>query len=214
MPVACAKTGVKHLHKLAEQLFDVGVYFEANGHGTVIVKDAVKAQVRSRADAGHPGARTLMHLIDLINETVGDALSIFLLVEVLRSSAFFTLGCIVRSALRFTLPCAQVILMIRGWSTVEWDGCYSDLPNKMMKVSVRDRHAISTTDAERRCVSPVGMQDAIDAAVGKYGRGRSFVRPSGTEDVVRVYAEAGTRDAAEELAAEVASLVRSMAGGL
>ena len=34
VPVACACTGVKHLHRKALE-FDVGVYFEANGHGTV-----------------------------------------------------------------------------------------------------------------------------------------------------------------------------------
>ena len=34
IPVACAKTGVKHLHHKALE-FDIGVYFEANGHGTV-----------------------------------------------------------------------------------------------------------------------------------------------------------------------------------
>lgn len=28
-------TGVKHLHHAAEE-FDIGVYFEANGHGTVL----------------------------------------------------------------------------------------------------------------------------------------------------------------------------------
>ena len=32
--VACTKTGVKHLHHKALE-FDIGVYFEANGHGTV-----------------------------------------------------------------------------------------------------------------------------------------------------------------------------------
>ena len=36
VPVACTPTGVKHLH--AEALkHSVGVYFEANGHGTVKV---------------------------------------------------------------------------------------------------------------------------------------------------------------------------------
>lgn len=34
IPVACAKTGVKNLHHRAKE-FDIGVYFEANGHGTV-----------------------------------------------------------------------------------------------------------------------------------------------------------------------------------
>ena len=33
--VVLTPTGVKHLHKAAEQ-FDVGIYFEANGHGTVL----------------------------------------------------------------------------------------------------------------------------------------------------------------------------------
>ena len=35
VPVRFGKTGVKHLHKIAHQ-FDIGVYFEANGHGTVL----------------------------------------------------------------------------------------------------------------------------------------------------------------------------------
>lgn len=32
--MCCTKTGVKHLHHAAQE-FDIGVYFEANGHGTV-----------------------------------------------------------------------------------------------------------------------------------------------------------------------------------
>lgn len=52
---------------------------------------------------------------------------------------------------------------------------------------------IDTTDAERRAVSPAGLQEAIDSLVKQYRQARSFVRPSGTEDVVRVYAEAETQ---------------------
>ena len=32
----CAKTGVKNVHKAAEENFDIGVYFESNGHGTAL----------------------------------------------------------------------------------------------------------------------------------------------------------------------------------
>ena len=39
--VAFAKTGVKYVHHAAEA-FDVGVYFEANGHGTVLVREALR----------------------------------------------------------------------------------------------------------------------------------------------------------------------------
>lgn len=52
---------------------------------------------------------------------------------------------------------------------------------------------INTTDAERRAVTPAGLQDSIDALVTKYKKARAFVRPSGTEDIVRVYAEADTQ---------------------
>jgi phosphoacetylglucosamine mutase len=44
--------------------------------------------------------------------------------------------------------------------------------------------------------------------------GRSFVRPSGTEDVVRVYAEAATQQEADALAAAVGRQVERLAGGL
>lgn len=60
-------------------------------------------------------------------------------------------------------------------------------------LQVSDRRVIDTTDAERRAVSPAGLQEAIDSLVKNYKQARSFVRPSGTEDVVRVYAEAETQ---------------------
>lgn len=60
-------------------------------------------------------------------------------------------------------------------------------------LQVSDRRVINTTDAERKAVTPEGLQEAIDSLVKKYKNARSFVRPSGTEDVVRVYAEADTQ---------------------
>lgn len=39
-------------------------------------------------------------------------------------------------------------------------------------------------------------------------------RPSGTEDIVRVYAEAETQEAADELAARVSRAVYERAGGI
>ena len=44
--------------------------------------------------------------------------------------------------------------------------------------------------------------------------GRSFVRPSGTEDVVRVYAEAHTQQQADDLAKQVACFVSEQAGAI
>ena len=73
-----------------------------------------------------------------------------------------------------------------------------------------DRTAVKTADAERRVVTPAGLQERIDELVANYQDGRSFVRPSGTEDVVRVYAEAATREAADQLSEKVCQVVTEM----
>ena len=187
--VACTPTGVKHLHHKALD-FDIGVYFEANGHGTVIFSTAAEEKIRSASAQGVKAARTLANLIDLINQTVGDAISDMLLVE--------------------------TILWSKGWSAADWSRAYTDYPNRLMKVKVADRTAIQTADAERKVVKPEGLQAAIDKLVKDVDPdcGRSFVRPSGTEDVVRVYAEAATREKTDELAYQVGLAVHSMAGGV
>ncbi|EDS35802.1 phosphoglucomutase [Culex quinquefasciatus] len=193
VPVACAPTGVKHLHHKALD-YDVGVYFEANGHGTVIYNAEAKKRIaaaskdESLTQEQRDAAKLLLSTIDLTNETVGDAISDMLLVE--------------------------TVLHYRGWSLQDWFAAYADLPNVLMKVKVEDRNVFTTTDDERVCVKPEGLQDAINEIVAKYPRGRSFVRPSGTEDVVRVYAESETKDGTLQLALEVANVVFDRAGGV
>lgn len=76
---------------------------------------------------------------------------------------------------------------------------------------MRDRTLVKTTDAERKCVSPAGLQEKIDELVAAAGKGaRSFVRPSGTEDVVRIYSEAPTQEGADALAEKVRLAVESI----
>lgn len=203
----CANTGVKFLHPEAEK-FDVGVYFEANGHGTAVFSDATIERIDAaieRVDAGADGGghssieeqctdavaalRELKAMTEAINPAVGDALSGILVVE--------------------------AVLLAKGWGLTEWGNMYADLPSRQVKVTVRDRSVISVTNAERVAVTPAGMQAAIDQAVGRHGaHARAFARPSGTEDVVRVYAEAETEAGAAELAREVCGIVYDFAGGV
>ncbi|XP_062573911.1 phosphoacetylglucosamine mutase-like [Saccostrea cucullata] len=193
VPVACVPTGVKHLHHKAQE-FDIGVYFEANGHGTALVSDSSYALLQKSVkdtkltEKQREACDLLLCVIDLINQTVGDAISDMLLVE--------------------------MILASQDWDVEQWNKAYTDLPNRQLKVKVKDRSVIQTTDAERKASTPPGLQNAIDDLVAQYTRGRSFVRPSGTEDVVRVYAEADSSTAADKLAYEVAVLVYKMAGGV
>ena len=179
---------MKHLHHAAIS-FDVGVYFEANGHGTVVFSEKsidlfkkVIDQQKWESPAQQSAIMTLKALTDLINQTVGDAISDMLLVE--------------------------VILAHKSWTPKEWDLTYTDLPNRLVRVEVGDRGLFTTEDAERKLVTPQGVQAQIDALVSKFKDGRSFARASGTEDAVRVYAEARTRGEADDLASKVASVVK------
>ncbi|NXA15825.1 AGM1 mutase, partial [Sapayoa aenigma] len=191
VPVHCVKTGVKHLHHKAQE-FDVGVYFEANGHGTVLFSKTAETKIRQlvkeeKDDEKREAAKVLENMIDLINQTVGDAISDMLVIE--------------------------AILALKGLTVQQWDAIYTDLPNRLLKVQVADRCVIDTTDAERCVVRPAGLQEKIDALVKKYKLSRAFVRPSGTEDVVRIYAEADTQENADALAHEVSLAVYHLAGG-
>lgn len=188
VPVRCTATGVKHLHHEAEK-YDIGVYFEANGHGTVIFSAGAEKQIfeyDAKTSDELEAKDVLKEFTRLINQTVGDAVS--------------------------DLLCVLVALKYLRLTPAQWDQAYVDLPNKLVKVVVKDRTIFKTTDAERKLVAPEGLQAKIDAAVAKYAKGRSFVRASGTEDAVRVYAEADTRDHADQLGEEVRLLLAASYG--
>ncbi|CAN7005692.1 unnamed protein product [Brassica rapa subsp. trilocularis] len=191
LEVVFAKTGVKRLHKKAAE-FDVGIYFEANGHGTILFsEDYVSLLVDKRKGLSegsdeYNAVSRLVAVSKLINQAVGDAISGLLLVE--------------------------VVLRHMGWSVQKWNELYKDLPSRQVKVEVPDRTAVVTTSEETEALKPLGIQDAINGEIRKYKRGRAFIRPSGTEDVVRVYAEASTQEDADSLADSVAQLVKSFRG--
>lgn len=70
----------------------------------------------------------------------------------------------------------ETILRHRKWSIQQWDQIYTDFPSRQLKVSVKDRSLIETTDAERKCVAPRELQPAIDEIVSRYKSARCFVR--------------------------------------
>mmetsp|Transcript_27327 Transcript_27327/g.51639 ORF Transcript_27327/g.51639 Transcript_27327/m.51639 type:complete len:428 (-) Transcript_27327:48-1331(-) len=204
--VVIAKTGVKFVHAAAHHNFDVGVYFEANGHGTVLFGPkfydfiaTADARLRgtSRHDRANIALRRLRALPALVNQSVGDAMSDMLLVD--------------------------AILFLRGWDLSTWAKLYEDMPSKQAKVKVSDRTVISTNDNETAATAPAALQTALQSAMDAMTsyenasngpRPRCFVRPSGTEDAVRVYAEANSQKGADSLASEAMMLVYKLCGGV
>ncbi|EWM26015.1 phosphoacetylglucosamine mutase [Nannochloropsis gaditana] len=205
IPVVFAKTGVKYVHHEAEK-YDIGIYFEANGHGTVIFGETMAKAILSHKEKLEKGVVSesevskkekiattrLVCAQQLINQAVGDAMSDLLFVE--------------------------AVLRLKGWDIADWHkGLYTDLPSKQLKLQVQDRTVMSCNKDETRAMTPGGLQEALDVLMASSAvapHGRVFVRPSGTEDVVRVYAEAATPEIAAQLALDASKIVYDMAGGV
>lgn len=180
VPVSCTKTGVKHLHHEAQSSYDIGIYFEANGHGTVLFSDKFYSLIKDRMSTDESACK-LYHFSNIINHTVGDAISDMLGV--------------------------LIVLITLGLTPDNWDSEYHDLPNLLTKVIVPDRTLFETTDQERKLVKPTGLQTKIEQCFSKFNQGRSFVRASGTEDAVRIYCECSDESQVKLLSKEITDLV-------
>lgn len=93
IPVACVPTGVKHLHHRAQQSH-IGVYFEANGHGTVVFSKKSKTIIKE-AQNNNEVAKKLFNLMNLINEVSINNLFNYKLIifKILRLSVMQFLTC-------------------------------------------------------------------------------------------------------------------------
>ena len=122
--VTFAKTGVKYVHHAAEA-FDVGVYFEANGHGTVLVRDSLREKLAQLDREPGTGGRarlavSRLHAVArLANQSVGDALADLLLVE--------------------------AVLCLQQKSIAAWGALYDELPSRQLKQRVASRRYWSRT---------------------------------------------------------------------
>ena len=135
--VKIAKTGVKYVHHMAEHSnLDISVYFEANGHGTVLFDTNKITQLStSRGGVGNGvgnnggvGPMTiqeyaaweqLRYLPLLINPAVGDAMSDLLFVDF-------------------------ILQYMNDMSLQEWkNSLYKELPSKQLKVAVPDRKCLN-----------------------------------------------------------------------
>ena len=170
-----AKTGVKYLHSKARN-YDIAVYFEANGHGTIYCNEKLidKFTLLSSLIENSKDSQILeliQKFISMFNPSIGDALSSLIATE----SAL--------KVLDFSIE--DVYLM------------YKELPSLNTKISVKDKSIFKCNDNETKLIQPENLQMIIDQLVSKFNQARAFIRPSGTEDVVRIYTEAENIDDAK-----------------
>ncbi|ETO30383.1 hypothetical protein RFI_06739, partial [Reticulomyxa filosa] len=133
----CTKTGVKYLHLEAIR-YDVGLYFEANGHGALLIRDTAIEKLEQKLSDTNTTSKEkqavemLLLCHRLSNQAVGDALTGLLLVE--------------------------LSLHVLQWTIAQWNAIYQDRPSSLTAMKVNDRKVFETTNAEQTCVKPVGLQ--------------------------------------------------------
>jgi len=181
--VTIVQTGVKYLYRAAMQ-YHVGIYYEANGHGSVVFSPRFSNALRESdmKEEEEPANFELLAVLDIMNQTVGDAISNILLVE--------------------------AILRIREWSIEDWMKLYQPYPSAHATIPVDNKSALVTNETEMLCVEPKDLQPKIDDLLKQYSHSRAFVRPSGTEDIVRIYAEGTSQTDVDQIIEKLSTIVR------
>lgn len=147
----CVPTGVKNLHRKAMQ-FNIGVYFEANGHGTVLFNiDNIDK---------YP---LLKELSNLFNQFIGDAIT--------------------------NLFAIMHILSKINISIYKWYNLYQSNYAKLGKIKVKNKSYFNCDTIESQLIRPIIIKQRIDELTKSFPESYIFVRPSGTEDVIRYYIE-------------------------
>lgn len=173
--VSLAQTGVKNFVREARK-YDVGLYFEPNGHGSVTFSKRFLEKVDSLGKDG-----ILKILTEMFDPCVGDALANFL---------------VFKSTLR----------------SIDDLGKYKENYTRLMTVKIKDKNALKV-DQNNSILEP-DIQKKINEQVLLFKGSRAFVRPSGTEDLVRIFAECPTESHCDKLALNVAQIVYDNCDGV
>jgi phosphoacetylglucosamine mutase len=172
-----ARTGVKFLHREAKE-FDISIYFESNGHGTVFSQEHTLPKItKLNSFCNSATDSQLLEFISLFlclfNRTTGDSLAIF--------------------------NATECCLNFLNMTTLDFYNIYTELPAINYKLEVKNKTIFLPNEDETRLIEPKETQSLIDEVCSKYTQSRCFIRPSGTEDVIRIYAEAQSLNEANEI---------------
>ena len=167
----CVPTGVKHLHEAAIS-YDIGIYFEANGHGTVLFSDKISWKDYPK----------LYLFKNLFNQLVGDALTDLLAVE--------------------------AVLHLLHWSHKQWYSLYTERPSKLFKIQVPDKTIYKPVYSEESLDEPKQVQSQINSILANSPGSRAFVRPSGTENILRLYVEGQNLQEIKVISDEIIKLLK------
>jgi len=174
--VEIVPTGVKFLHHKAKE-FDLSIYFESNGHGTIYASEKQKEELQRL------GATNSLNFICLANDVVGDSIADLLLAEVSLK------------VLDWDLETWESIYQDKPYLTIGVTSSMKDsIKNTWNQLSVLEPPSL-VEGIER------ALQDFNEC------NPRVLVRPSGTEPIVRIHVESSNMQACSILADKIKQLL-------
>lgn len=178
-----AKTGVKYLNEAAS-LYDIAIEYESNGHGKISFSEKLSQKTSSllaycMSSKDVLSLELLSAYISLFNPTVGDSITVLLATE-----------------------CSLKYL---NYSIQDFYTLFEPLKFTYGKLVVKNKDEFICNEDETRLVKPIELQTYVDSIVNESNGkeiksfSRCFVRPSGTENAIRVYSEAVDIDEAKRV---------------
>lgn len=169
-PVSIATTGIKNFVKSAKK-YDIGIFFEPNGHGGIVFSQNARNYLDSINLSG---------LYKIFDPSIGDPLADLLVLETL-------------------IPNINEKL-------------YIPTPMRIINVHTKEYVQIILNE-NKKVIKPQKLATAIEELNGKY-HGIVFIRPSGTEKLVRIFVQSEKKDDCDILCINAAQAVYDICGGI
>lgn len=173
-----SETGVKYAHDKAAQ-YDIGIFFESNGHGALLIKPSFLEKLKPRVDFNNKEHLIAWKILSFTNNLTGDGV--------------------------FNILQTEIALRYLKMSVEDFASIFVYKKFKTYKLKVKNKLAVVTDEVKGIALAPKDLQPFIDELYLKHPsyNSRIFIRPSGTEDILRIHIEADKEDQIANLQAEV-----------
>ena len=183
--LSVTKTGINNIQKESKK-FDISICYEYNGLGTIYISQDLSTKFGKLSSLIETSKDSqiieLFQLfIALFNSITSDGVSNLLVIESIMKSMNLS----IKDVYDF----------------------YNEIPYKIVDIKMKYNKFITNED-DSKIIEPKNMQIIIDELSNKYANSKIYVRPTGTEDYLRVYAESETDDNCEKIIEELSKRLK------
>ena len=183
--LSVTKTGINNIQKESKK-FDISICYEYNGLGTIYISQDLSTKFGKLSSLIETSKDSqiieLFQLfIALFNSITSDGVSNLLVIESIMKSMNLS----IKDVYDF----------------------YNEIPYKIVDIKMKYNKFITNED-DSKIIEPKNMQIIIDELSNKYANSKIYVRPTGTEDFLRVYVESETDDNCEKIIEELSKRLK------